>query len=105
MIKCGNLTLDHREVDLIDLETGSVLDEQGYVKETYNGEAWLGHELDESGRHTGRKIAYAGNGSQGESWYTSANTLADAMKDLELDWVSDIWVEGEMSCDPRCTKS
>lgn len=89
------------DVELIDREAGALLDDQGYVQQTYSGEAWLGYELDSDGNRTGRKIAYAGNNGAGESWYTKAATLEEAMKDIDEEWVSGLWLENEMSCDPR----
>ncbi|WP_370159020.1 hypothetical protein [Limimaricola soesokkakensis] len=37
---------------MIDLETWSLIDDQGRLKEDYNGLASLGHELGEGRRHT-----------------------------------------------------
>lgn len=85
-------------VQIFEAVTGQrEVGDTGYYEPT-DALGWIGDEIDEDEKPTGRRIAYAGNGAEGEAWATACDSIYDAVRDVEIDedGISGLWDGSEM---------
>jgi hypothetical protein len=88
---------NHKSYEIIDFDEGAIerQDQPGFYEHGRNAKAWLAWELDEDGERTDRTLAYAGNNADGEAWETKAETIQEALLEVDQDWLKGMLMPGE----------